>query len=307
VRADDERTTLAAFLLGALLAGGNALGIRFSNRELEPLWGAGLRFSLAALALLALMGALRLSLPRGRALAGTLLFGLLQFGVTFALAYYALVELHAGFGQILLALVPLLTLLLAALERQERLRLVGLAGAGLALLGVALLSSAPLDEPPPALSVLAALGSALCVAQAALLVRMLPPVHPVAMNALGMAIGAAALLVASALAGEPRDLPERPATWFAVAYLVSFGSIGVFLLYLFVLRRWPASRAAYSFLVIPVVTVLLSVWLDDEPVGPSLLLGGLLVLGGVYVGALRPAGAEGAPARVGRRRARGRW
>jgi drug/metabolite transporter (DMT)-like permease len=127
------------------------------------------------------------------------------------------------------------------------------------------------------------------------------------MNALGMAIGAAALLVASALAGEPRDLPERPATWFAVAYLVSFGSIGVFLLYLFVLRRWPASRAAYSFLVIPVVTVLLSVWLDDEPVGPSLLLGGLLVLGGVYVGALRPAGAEGAPARVGRRRARGRW
>jgi len=253
------------------------------------------------------MGALRLSPPRGRALAGVLLFGLLQFGVTFALAYYALVELHAGFGQILLALVPLLTLLLAVVEGQERLRLVALAGAGLALLGVALLSSAPLDDAPPALSVLAALGSALCFAQAAVLVRMLPPVHPVAMNALGMTIGAAALLAASALADETRDLPDRLATWVAVAYLVTLGSVAVFLLYLFVLRRWPASRAAYSFLVIPVVTVVLSVWLDDEPVGPTLLLGGLLVLGGVYVGALRPAGAEATRARVGRGAPRGRW
>jgi drug/metabolite transporter (DMT)-like permease len=39
--------------------------------------------------------------------------------------------------------------------------------------------------------------------------------------------------------------------------------------------------------VIPVVTVLLSAWLDDEPVHAGLILGGLLVLTGVYVGALR--------------------
>ena len=37
---------LAAFIVGALLAGGNAVGIRVSNRELDPLWGAGLRFLL---------------------------------------------------------------------------------------------------------------------------------------------------------------------------------------------------------------------------------------------------------------------
>jgi hypothetical protein len=33
----------------------------------------------------------------------------------------------------------------------------------------------------------------------------------------------------------------------------------------------------------------LSAWLDSEPVGVGLVLGGLLVLAGVYVGALRPA------------------
>jgi hypothetical protein len=35
--------------------------------------------------------------------------------------------------------------------------------------------------------------------------------------------------------------------------------------------------------------VLLSAWIDDEPIGAGLVLGGLLVLAGVYVGALRPA------------------
>jgi hypothetical protein len=39
-----EQVALASFITGSLLAGGNAVGVRFSNRELAPLWGAGLRF-----------------------------------------------------------------------------------------------------------------------------------------------------------------------------------------------------------------------------------------------------------------------
>ncbi|MGH3332402.1 MAG: EamA family transporter, partial [Nocardioidaceae bacterium] len=92
---DGERVALTAFVTQAVLAGGNAVGIRFSNRELEPLWGAALRFSLAAALLLAVMAALRLSLPRGRALTGSVLYGLFNFGGSFALIYYGLVRVHA--------------------------------------------------------------------------------------------------------------------------------------------------------------------------------------------------------------------
>ncbi len=284
---DHDRATLVAFVASSVLAGGNAVAIRFSNRELDPLWGAGLRFLLAAVLLLGLMVALRLSVPRGRAFAGAVVFGLLQFGATYALAYYALVELQAGFGQILLALVPLMTVLLATAQRQERFRLTALGGAMLALAGVIVMSSAALEGSLPLASVLAAVGSALCFAEAAVLVRWFPPVHPVTMNAVGMTAGAVGLLVAAVIAGESLELPNRSATWSAVVYLVTFGSIGVFLLYLFVLGRWAASRAAYTFVLIPIVAVLLSAWLDDEPVGVGLLLGGALVLLGVYVGALR--------------------
>ena len=287
MRAHDERVALAAFLVGSVLAGGNAVGVRFSNRELSPLWGAGFRFALAAALLAALMAVLRLAPPQGRALTGAVLYGALNFGAAFALAYYGFVEVHAGLGQTLLAVVPLATLLLAVLQRQERLRLSGIVGSLLALVGIAVLSQAPLREAVPLLSILALLASALCFAQAAIVVRRFPSVHPVTMNAVAMGAAAVLLVAGSVLAGEPIDLPERAATWAAIAYLVVVGSVLVFSLYVLVLRYWSASRTSYTFVLVPVVTVALSAWLDDEPVRLGLVFGGALVLIGVYVGALR--------------------
>ena len=283
----DERTALAAFFAMSVLAGGNAVAIRFSNRELDPLWGACLRFALAALLLAALMAILRVRMPRGRALAGAMLYGAFGIGGAFALAYYGLVDVHAGLGQTVLALVPLATLFLVVLQRQERLRFSGVIGGLLALAGIAVMSGATVRDDVPALSLLALLGSALCFAEAAILVRRFPPVHPVAMNAVAMGTGAVLLLAGSLLARETFELPQQAETWLALAYLVPVGSVLVFVLYLVVLRYWEASRAAYEFVLIPVVTVVLSAWLDNEPLGLGLLIGGPLVLLGVYVGALR--------------------
>ena len=285
----DERTALAAFFAMSILAGGNAVAIRFSNRELDPLWGACLRFALAALLLAALMAILRVRPPRGRARAGASLYGAVGFGAAFALAYYGLVDIHAGLGQTVLALVPLATLFLVVLQRQERLRFSGVIGGLLALAGIAVMSGATVRDDVPALSLLALVGSALCFAQAAILVRRFPPVHPVAMNAVAMGTGAVLLLAGSLLARETFELPQQAETWLALAYLVPVGSVLVFVLYLVVLRYWEASRAAYEFVLIPVVTVVLSAWLDNEPLGLGLVIGGPLVLLGVYVGALRSA------------------
>ena len=189
----------------------------------------------------------------------------------------------------MLALVPLATLLLAVLWRQERLSGAAVIGTLLALAGVAVISYSPLLQSVPLLSVLAVVGGAICFAQALVLVRRFPPVHPVTMNAIGMTTGAAVLLAAALVADEPIVLPHRPETWAAMAYLVVIGSVVVFLLYLVVLRYWAASRASYGFVIIPFVTLLLSAWLDNEPVGLGLVVGGLLVLAGVYIGALHPA------------------
>jgi drug/metabolite transporter (DMT)-like permease len=292
-----ERVALVAFVAEAILAGGNGVGIRISLRELHtsPLWAAFLRFALAAVLLLAVMAVLRLPLPRGRALTGALLYGLFIFGGAFGFAFYALLRMQAGFGQMVLALVPLATLLLAVLQRQESLRVAAVSGTFLALVGVAFMSRAPLQESVPLLSLLAALGSVLCFAQGTVLVRRFPPVHPVTMNAVGMAMGAVVLIAASVLLGEPLEFPQRAATWAAIGYLVAVGSILVFGLYLVVLKYWAASRAAYGFVLTPIVTVVLSAWLDEERITTGLVFGGLLVMAGVYVGALRPTRLPSTP------------
>src|SRR5215216_4545624 len=147
----------------------------------------------------AVMAVMRLTLPRSRALIGVLLYGTLIFGGAFAFAYYALVRIHAGLGQTLLALVPLATLLLAVAQRQERLRLWAVVGTLLSVAGIGAISGISGNEFVPFLSLLAVLGAVLCFAQATVLVRHFPPVHPVTANAVGMATGAAILVALSLL------------------------------------------------------------------------------------------------------------
>ena len=64
-----DRTALGAFAGAVFVGGTNFVAIRFSNRELDPIWGAALRFALAAAVFAILCAALRLALPRGRPLA----------------------------------------------------------------------------------------------------------------------------------------------------------------------------------------------------------------------------------------------
>jgi drug/metabolite transporter (DMT)-like permease len=194
--------------------------------------------------------------------------------------------------------VPLLTFFFALFHGIESFRWRSLAGGTLAVAGIAVLLSSPLTLSIPLPSVLAMAGGAACAAEAGVVIKRFPPSHPVATNGLAMAIGTAFLLLISAVTGEPWSLPDRGTTWVAVAYLVLLGSVGLFALYLFVLKQWTASGASFQFVLIPLVAVLLGAWLAAEPVTAGVVVGGVIVLAGVYVGALSrpkvpvPASAE---------------
>ena len=282
-----ERIALVTFLSYSVLAGGNPVGIRISNQELDPFWGATLRFGLAAVLMLTVMLVSGHRFPVGRALLGSALYGLLAYGGGTGFFFYALVEMEAGFGQILLSVVPLATLLLAVTQRLERLRRSSVLGALLAMTGVVVMSGLTLQGPVPIFSILAVLGSVVCYAQAAITVKQFPPVHPIVVNAVGMSVGAIFLALLTLLAGNDVRLPQQADTWWAVTYLVVIGSGVVFTLYVVVLRYWDASRVTYGFVIVPIVTVLISAWLLDEQLTLGLLSGGFLVLVGAYLGAFR--------------------
>jgi drug/metabolite transporter (DMT)-like permease len=281
-----DRLTLGAFAAVVVIGGSNFVAVRFSNQELPPFFGAGLRLGLAALLFLALVGVRRIPLPKGQALFGTLLYSLLAFTGAYALAYWALVELPAGIAGLIMSSVPLLTFFFALLHGIESFRWAGLAGGALAIAGIGVLLSGPLTFTIPLASVVAMVGAAACAAEAGVVIKRFPPSHPVATNGLAMAIGTAFLLVISGVTGERWTMPDRGTTWMAVAHLALLGSVGLFSLYLFVLTRWTASGASFQFVLMPLVAVMLGAWLAAEPVTVGVAFGGVIVLAGVYVGAL---------------------
>jgi len=288
MKSDQGKATLAAFLVGSVLSAGNPISVKFSNVELEPFWGATLRFTFAAGLMLLVMAVLRIRFPRGRALLGAVLYGIFSFGLAFACLFYALVELGAGFLQILLAVIPLITLFLVVVQRLERLRPAAVVGAVLAFVGVLLMSQIALGASISLTSILVAMAAAFCMAEGAVLVRLFPPESPVSLNAVGMTVGAIILFIASLVAGNEMVLPQLRETWLAMAYMVIVGSGVVFMLWVYVLQRWEASRAAYNFVLLPITTLILSHWITGEQVGVELVLGGVLILIGVYIGAVRP-------------------
>jgi drug/metabolite transporter (DMT)-like permease len=288
-RAGPAPATLTALVVAVVLAGGNAPAIRYvscGTCELDPFWGAAIRFLLAALIFAGIAVALRTPLPRRKALLGVLLFGALQFGAGFGLVYWGLVRAPAGLAQVLLACVPLLTFGLALLHRQERFRPESLIGAFVAVGGIAVVFSNALHAGVPLGSMAAILGGAACWAEALVVVKAFPAIHPAVMNAIAMGVGGVVLVALGAVFGESFTLPQAARTWFAQAYLVLAGSIVVFWLYVFVVRSWTASAASYQLVLIPLVTVVVSAWLQDERISVSFVLGGILVLVGVYIGAL---------------------
>ncbi len=280
-----DRLTILAFLAVVVLGGSNAIAVKATVAELDPIWSAALRFLAAGVILLAFVAATRRAIPRGRSFSGAILYGLLGFAGSYAAIYVAIRDVPAGTVMVLIALTPLFTFGLAILHGLERFRLQGLVGALVALAGVAIVVADQLSAAVPLGPILLVLVGVVFIAESAVILKWVPRADPFSSNAVGMLAGGAALALLSAIRGETFAVPVAPEVWAATAYLVAGGSIAMFGLYLFALRRWTASAVSYVTLLMPMVTVPLAAVLFSEAISVSFLVGGAVVLAGVYVGA----------------------
>jgi drug/metabolite transporter (DMT)-like permease len=282
-----NRATLIAFILLVIVGGSNAVAVRVSNLELPPFWGAATRFGAAALIFWFIVLLRRITLPKGKALVGALIYGLLSVGAAYAFLYWGLLRVPAGMTMVVLAFVPLMTLLLAVVHGLETFRWRGLIGALIAIAGIILGVYGGLGASFHVPSLLAVMAGGLCIAEAAVVFKLFPKSHPIATNSIAFTAGAFLLIFFSLIAGEEWQLPATANTWVAFIYLVLIGSVILFYLYLFVLSRWEASVTAYSFLLFPVATVIIAAVLLGEVVTISFVVGGVLVLAGVWLGAIK--------------------
>ena len=292
-----SRRPVAAFALLVVLVATNLVAIRYSNRELPPFWDAGARFALAALIFAVIVAVRRPPVPTRTDVVAGLAYGLFSFAGFFAFLYLGLVRAPAAIGQTVLALGPLVTMFLAAAVGKERLRPRAIVGAAISLVGIAVAFGAASQLEVPAPSLLALVAATTAFAAGTIVIRRVRGADPITQNLIATLVGSGVLLAISTLSGEPWRLPATPGTWLAFAYLVGPGTVVVFLLLRYLLRRWTATAVSYQFVLAPIVSVSLAALLLGESMGPTVIAGAILVILGVYVGAIaRPAGATAAPA-----------
>ncbi len=284
------RPVLLAFLAFVVVGGGASVAIRITYAELAPFWASTARFGLAALIFWAVAAYKKIPLPKGRALMGAIIFGTLTMGLAFLLIAWALVEIPASLYQILMALVPLLTIFLSTLHGIESVTTRGIVGSLLAVAGiaVAVLFGSTISTDIPILRILGIIVAAACIAEGGVLIKSFPPNPPIMTNGISMTIGALILGTASIVTGESWVIPTAMRTWIAFIYLVLFVTILAFMIYMFVLRNWTASGTSYGFVLIPLVTMVVATTLAGERITVYFLIGAALVLAGVLVGALLP-------------------
>jgi len=284
-----DRNVLINFFIFTLLMGGAPVAMRITYSEMDPFWMGFLRFGLGAVIYWVLVLAKRLQIPKGRALVGPLLYGILSIGISFALLAWGLVKTPASLAAIFLALIPILTVFLSAIQKVELLTPQGIIGSLLSVTGTFIAVSAASSSNKISLIHIGALIlGVVFLAQGGIVIKRYPTNHPIITNALAMTVGAIILAITSWLAREAWVIPTQTATWAALGYLVIFVSCIAFLLYLQVLNLWTASGTSYGFVVIPFITVIISSILTGEQITLNLLIGCLVVMGGVVYGALLP-------------------
>ena len=283
------RTVILPFIVFTAIWGSTWIVIRGQLGTVPPQWSVTYRFVIAALAMAALAAWKGEDLRIGRrGLLAALFLGATQFCINFDAVYLA--EQHITSGVVAtvfaLLLIPSSLLAWAFLGQRPTARFAW--SSLFAVAGVALLFIHELHENAASAKAVAAgigltffgmLGASTAnVLQARPEIRRFPLFS---MLAWSMAAGALIDgLIAAAMTGPP-VLDTSLGYWAGLLYLALAASVLNFSLYYPVIRKIGPAKTAYSSVVVPIIAMGFSTWLEDYRWTPLAVAGALLALGGM--------------------------
>ncbi|REE97517.1 drug/metabolite transporter (DMT)-like permease [Thermomonospora umbrina] len=279
----------AALVVVYIVWGSTYLAIGIGIETIPPMLSGSMRFLLAALLLASFLairhgpGVLRVS---PRRLGSAVLVGVLLLTGGNGMVAVAEQHISTGLAALLVASMPLWLVIFGTGvgDRPPRATLVGVI-TGFA--GVALLSVLPGDggASGSVLGVAVILFATFSWALGSFLAGRLPmPANSFTTSVYEMAAGGLALLAVGFGRGETLDVGQISGrSWFALAYLVVFGSLLAFTSYAWLLGNAPMSIVGTYAYVNPVVAVLLGALILNEKVTWETLLGGLIIVFGVGI------------------------
>ncbi len=294
-------TSLAAAFVG-IQVGASMVASRFVLGPLGPAELAFYRYGVAFLLLLPLLlrrGIAGLTL---REFGAVVVLGCVQFALLMICVNRSLGLIPAGTSALVFALMPLVSLILAASLGRERLTWPKALGVGVSIVGVGLALGrgvAFAGTTEAWLGVLWSFGAATCGAVCSVLVGPLVgrrgalPVGCLAMAAAGVALLLPAIGEGFLGAGRSGLLPPLDAgAWLLVVFIGASSALG-FLLWVWALGRVSPTQVTVFLALAPVTAILLGAWLLAEPLGLAQLGGVACVALGLWL-AYRPDPAPAA-------------
>ena len=278
------------FVLVALIWGSTWYVITGQISDVPASWSVAWRFALATPAMFTVALVMGISLRIGKA--GHLLaifIGLTQFCLNFNFVYRAEVHLTSGVVAVMFGLLMVPNVLFGRvfLGQQVTLRfalgsLVAIAGIGMLLLHEAQLS--PLGGNV-GLGVLLAIGGILA-ASIANVVQAGETGKKLSMPSLlawSMLYGTIIDFALAWLTAGPPVFPDRWQYWAGIAWLGLAGSVVTFPLYYTIVRQIGAGRAAYNAVLVIIVAMLISTFIEGYQWSVLSASGAVLALAGMVL------------------------
>ena len=300
------RTVWVSIMVAAIGWGTSSVAVRGALEEgMGPYAIATYRSLIGAVGVVGFLLVLRRGMPRGAATWKTgLLQGTTNLAVPYILLNIALQHASAGFIGLLVALVPMLTAVLAHfMLPAERLSIVKVLGLAVAAggVGVLLLSgdSGLADGGRPGLALLLGFIGATSIAFGGTYAKIHAGAYrPLHVTGIHFVSGAVVIAVAGLVVEGP-SAPGSIEAWTLMTYLGLFGQFMPFVLFYRLLQRVSATYASMVGYVVPLIAVTTGVIVLDERLQAGIVVGGLLILVGVLITdrseRIAVIAAEGAP------------
>jgi drug/metabolite transporter (DMT)-like permease len=274
-------------ILSSALGGMSAGTTRFVVGAMDPVTLGAFRYGGGFLVLLPVTLALGGNWPRRKDWLGVACLGLLFFAVFPVLYNISLAYTTAARGGLALSILPLLTMLVAAVLGIETLTARKSLGVAIAMTGVAFALAAGLAEAPAGAwrGDLIMVAAAFCMALYNVWSRpFIARSGPFPFTAASMGAGGLVLvLLAGAGGGSAAVSDFGAAQWLAVGFLAIFGSALTFFLWVFALQRTTPTRVASTITVNPVMASIVAAILVGEPIALNLATGIIAVFAGIWI------------------------
>lgn len=303
VGAPARTVVLGKMTLAALFWGGTYITGRIAAPEMGAPQAALWRFIIALAALLTLTFIKRdklghLSTREWLAVTGLGFSGVFAYNLCFM---YGLQSVPASRASLIIALCPAATMVGAYFMFGDRITRLKIAGTALALVGVAIELSGGnfrmLLDQGIGQGEIALFGCVILWAVYTLLSkRTLSHMSPLVVTTYAALIGTAMLAIAALARGELGVPHVSTGAWLSLAYMGIFGTAMAFVWYLEGVGVLGPARAAIFVNLVPVAAITLGVLFLGERLTAPVVLGGCLVIAGIWLINHQPAPGVHAPA-----------